>query len=119
MSHELRTPLNSIIGFSSIMLQGLAGDLNEEQNKQLGMINNSGRHLLELVNEVLDLAKVESGQNWPTIRKVDVGALAREMFDTLQPMADAKGIAMRWPCPDDLRSVQTGGLRVSQILLNL
>src|SRR5450759_162619 len=119
MSHELRTPLNSIIGFSSIMLQGLAGDLNEEQSKQLGMINNSGRHLLELVNEVLDLAKVESGQNWPTIRRVDVGAIAREMFDTLQPMADAKGIERRWTCPDDLRSVQTGALRVSQILLNL
>ncbi len=119
MSHELRTPLNSIIGFSGIMLQGLAGGLSPEQNKQLGMINNSGRHLLELVNEVLDLAKVESGQNWPTVRRVDVGAIAREMFDTLQPMADAKGIEMRWTCPDDLRSVQTGALRVSQILLNL
>ena len=119
MSHELRTPLNSIIGFSGIMLQGLAGELNEEQSKQLGMINNSGQHLLELVNEVLDLAKVESGQNWPTIHRVDVGAIAREMFDTVRPMADAKGIERRWTCPDDLRSVQTGGLRVSQILLNL
>ena len=77
------------------------------------MINNSGRHLLELVNEVLDLAKVESGQNWPTIRRVDVGAIAREMFDTVRPMADAKGIERRWTCPDDLRSVQTGALRVS------
>jgi len=101
------------------MLQGLAGDLNQEQNKQLGMINNSGRHLLELVNEVLDLAKVESGQDRPTIRRVDVGALSREMFDTIRPMAAAKGIEMRWTCPDGLRPIRTDGLRASQILLNL
>ena len=119
MSHELRTPLNSIIGFSGIMLQGLAGELNEEQNKQVGMINNSGRHLLELVNEVLDLAKVESAQDRPMIRKVDVGALSREMFDTVRPMAAAKGIEMRWTCPEDLRLIPTDRLRVGQILLNL
>jgi PAS domain S-box-containing protein len=119
MSHELRTPLNSIIGFSRIMLQGLAGELNEEQRKQLGMINNSGRHLLELINEVLDLAKVESGQDQPTIRKVGVGAVARDMFDTVMPMAEAKGIEMRWTCPEGLRLIRTDKLRVGQILLNL
>jgi PAS domain S-box-containing protein len=119
MSHELRTPLNSIIGFSGIMLQGLAGDLNEEQSKQLGMINNSGQHLLELINEVLDLTKIESGQDRPTIRKVRVGAVAREMFDTVGPMAEAKGIDMRWTCPEGLRLIRTDKFRVGQILLNL
>jgi PAS domain S-box-containing protein len=119
MSHELRTPLNSIIGFSGTMLQGLAGDLNSEQTKQLGMINNSGQHLLELINEVLDLSKVESAQNRPRIRSVDVGAAAREMFDTVRPMAEAMGIELRWTCPEDLRPIRTDRLRVSQILLNL
>jgi PAS domain S-box-containing protein len=119
MSHELRTPLNSIIGFSGVMLQGLAGELNEEQRKQLGMIDNSGRHLLELINDVLDLSKIESGQDRPTIRKLGVGAVAREMFDSVRPMAEAKGVEMRWTCPEGLRPILTDRLRVGQILLNL
>jgi PAS domain S-box-containing protein len=119
MSHELRTPLNSIIGFSGVMLQGLAGDLSAEQNKQLGMINNSGQHLLELINQVLDLTKVESAQDQPTIRKLGVGAVAREMFDSVRPMAEAKGIEMRWTCPEGLRPILTDRLRIGQILLNL
>lgn len=62
MSHELRTPLNSIIGFTGIMLQGLAGPLNPEQNKQMTMVQNSSRHLLALINDVLDISKIEAGQ---------------------------------------------------------
>jgi PAS domain S-box-containing protein len=119
MSHELRTPLNSIIGFSGVLSQELAGSLNEEQRRQVGMINNSGRHLLELVNEVLDLVKIESAQNEPTIGEIDVGAVAREMFDAVRPMAEAKGLEMRWTCADGLAPVRTDGLCVRQILLNL
>jgi signal transduction histidine kinase len=119
MSHELRTPLNSIIGFSGIMLQGMVGDLSGEQLKQLGMINNSGRRLLDLVNQILDLAKVEAGGSEPTIEDVDVGAIAREMFETVRPMAEAKHLDMRWACPDDLAPVRTDGRYVHQILLNL
>jgi signal transduction histidine kinase len=62
MSHELRTPLNSIIGFTGILLMGLVGSLNEEQNKQLNMVQDSARHLLELINDVLDISKIEAGQ---------------------------------------------------------
>ena len=62
MSHELRTPLNSIIGFTGILLMGLVGDLNPEQNKQLNMVQDSARHLLELINDVLDISKIEAGQ---------------------------------------------------------
>ena len=119
MSHELRTPLNSIIGFSGIMLQGLAGELNPEQSKQLGIINSSGRHLLSLINEVLDLTKIESAQNLPVFREVDVGTVAREMFDTVMPMAESKGVAMLWACSEDLRPLHTDVRRLDQILLNL
>ena len=62
MSHELRTPLNSIIGFTGIILQGLAGPLNPEQSKQLEMVRSSSRHLLALINDVLDISKIEAGQ---------------------------------------------------------
>ncbi len=62
MSHELRPPLNSIIGFTGIVLQEMAGPLNEEQKKQLGMVRSSGRHLLDLINDVLDLPKIEAGE---------------------------------------------------------
>jgi PAS domain S-box-containing protein len=119
MSHELRTPLNSIIGFSGILSQELAGPLNEEQHKQVGMINNSGRLLLELVNEVLDLARVESARNKPTFSEVDVASIAREMLETVRPMAEAKGLETEWVSPLDLRPVVTDGLRVGQIVLNL
>ncbi len=62
MSHELRTPLNSIIGFTGILLQGLAGALNQEQQKQMSMVQNSARHLLALINDVLDISKIEAGE---------------------------------------------------------
>src|SRR6185503_5779065 len=62
MSHELRTPLNSIIGFTGIVLKGMAGPLSAEQTKQLGMVQGSARHLLALINDVLDISKIEAGQ---------------------------------------------------------
>ena len=62
MSHELRTPLNSILGFTGLLLMGMSGTLNEEQAKQLTMVQNSATHLLELINEILDISKIESGR---------------------------------------------------------
>jgi len=61
MSHELRTPLNSIIGFTGLVLQGLPGDLNDDQRRQLNIVKNSGSQLLELIGEILDLSQVEAG----------------------------------------------------------
>jgi len=119
MSHELRTPLNSIIGFSGIMLQGFAGELSPEQARQLGMIKHSGLHLLSLVNEVLDLAKVESGQNQPALVTYDVGEHMRTAGETVRPMAESKGVELRLAIPDDLTSIRTDGLYVDQIVLNL
>jgi len=119
MSHELRTPLNSIIGFSGLLEQGIPGALNEEQQKQVSMIHKSGRHLLDLINEVLDLAKIESGRSRPSITEVDLCAVVGEMCDTIGPIAELKHLEIRLVCPESCKKVDTDAHFVSQILLNL
>jgi PAS domain S-box-containing protein len=119
MSHELRTPLNSIIGFSGIMLQGLAGDLNAEQKKQLGMVRGSARHLLALINDVLDISKIEAGELQVSFKAFDIRASVQRIVASIMPMAEKKHLALSADLenlPDDFISDQR---RVEQMLLNL
>jgi signal transduction histidine kinase len=92
MSHELRTPLNSIIGFTGLILQGLAGPLNEEQRKQLGMVRNSARHLLALIIDVLDISKIEAGQLEVRKESVDVRQSIEKVVQTVMPLAQKKAL---------------------------
>ncbi|MFH1059032.1 MAG: transporter substrate-binding domain-containing protein [Pseudomonadota bacterium] len=119
MSHELRTPLNSIIGFTGIILQGLVGPLNEEQNKQMGMVQHSARHLLSLINDVLDISKIEAGQLKVELANFDLAQLINEVRAGLQPVADKKGLA--FSCEMDARvgQVMSDRRRVEQVLINL
>src|SRR5208283_5988208 len=94
MSHELRTPLNSIIGFTGILQQGLAGPLNEEQKKQLGMVRESGSHLLNLINDVLDISKIEAGQLQVSINPFDLRSVIQKVTQATKPLAEKKGIAL-------------------------
>jgi PAS domain S-box-containing protein len=119
MSHELRTPLNSIIGFSGIMLQGLAGELNAEQAKQLGMVRGSARHLLDLINDVIDISKIEAGELEVSFKAFDIKASIQRMVASVMPMAGKKGLALSADLkvlPDVFISDQR---RVEQMLLNL
>ncbi len=118
MSHELRTPLNSILGFSQLLLAGGHGLLDERQARYVGHIESSGRHLLALINDVLDLSKVEAGQvelriEVTSVREALAGCLAK-----MQPQAQAKGVRMGLGRVPDVR-VRADQIRLRQVVLNL
>jgi PAS domain S-box-containing protein len=119
MSHELRTPLNSIIGFTGIMLQGLAGPLNPEQSKQLGMVRTSARHLLALVNDVLDISKIEAGQIEVAREPFDLRRSITKVITLVVPQAEAKQLELRVQLAPELGEAVGDERRFEQILLNL
>jgi signal transduction histidine kinase/heat shock protein HspQ len=119
MSHELRTPLNSIIGFSGILLQGLAGPLNDEQRKQLGMVSDSSEHLLALINDVLDISKIEAGQLTLADGPFDMKAILEKVARTVRPLAEKKNLALEVGISRDVGSARGDPRRVEQVLLNL
>ena len=119
MSHELRTPLNAIIGFTGTLLMELPGPLNTDQKEQLDTIENSATHLLSLINDLLDLAKIESGKVELRREPVTCQALVQEVLTTLRPTAEAKGLRLKAICPSDDIVVRTDRRALTQILLNL
>lgn len=119
MSHELRTPLNSIIGFSGILLGGMAGGLTLEQRRQLQMIQRSGNHLMTLVNDILDLEKIEAGAVELASAEVDIVQLVRSTLEVISPSAQEKGLETHLVSLEAPVVVSTDEDRVRQILLNL
>ncbi len=119
MSQELRTPLNSIIGFTGILRQGLAGPLNEEQKKQLGIVQNSARHLLALINDVLDISKIEAGQLEVRSEPFELRASVEKVVHSVRPMADLKGLHLDLEMMPEIGLIIGDQRRVEQVLMNL
>ncbi|MBU2939166.1 PAS domain S-box protein [Lacinutrix sp. C3R15] len=119
MSHELRTPMNSIIGFTGILLKELAGPLNDEQKKQLTMVKNSGEHLLRLINDVLDISKIEAGKLKVSFYPFDYLLSLKNTLDFLKPQASAKGLGFKTEISEMKITLVSDERRVEQILLNL
>jgi len=118
MSHELRTPLNSIIGFTGIMLQEMSGEISKEQRKQLTMVKNSANHLLALINDIIDVSKVEAGKVELVIEEFDLIALVEEVRDSFNVAAAEKGFKVSLKIPETL-VIESDERRTKQVIVNL
>jgi signal transduction histidine kinase len=118
MSHELRTPLNSIIGFSRVILKGIDGPITPEQEEDLTSIHNNGQHLLSLINEVLDMAKIEAGKMALTFEPINLEAAAQAVFASTRALV-REGVELIWDVQSNLPSIEADPVRLRQILMNL
>ncbi|WKZ38117.1 MAG: ATP-binding protein [Anaerolineales bacterium] len=119
MSHELRTPLNSIIGFSRVILKGIDGPVTELQQQDLTAIYNSGQHLLGLINDILDLAKIEAGKMELAFDEVNIADIASSVLSTMSGLIKDKPIQMKRIIEPDLPTVRADAIRVRQVMINL
>jgi len=119
MSHELRTPLNAIIGYSEILQENAADKEDKEPIDDLQKIESAGRHLLELINNILDLSKIEAGKMDAFIEEVDIQALVKEALSIVKPLADKNENIIEVICPADIGSFRSDQTKVKQCLLNL
>jgi len=119
MSHELRTPLNVIIGFSQLMLDGVPGKINKKQRQCLEDILSSGQHLLNLINEVLDLSKIESGKIELRLRNISLSSVIESLRSTMMPMLTQRKQSLDVELEKGLPSVHVDEARLRQVFLNL
>jgi signal transduction histidine kinase len=119
MSHELRTPLNAIIGFSEVLSERLFGEMNEKQAEYVRDITESGRHLLSLINEILDLSKIEAGRMELDVAEFDLGTAIGNTLTLVRERAERRGIRLGCAIDDGVTTIHADERKVKQVLLNL
>ena len=119
MSHELRTPLNAILGYAELLVDGVYGQLPDRPRGVLERIQNNGKHLLTLINDVLDLAKIEAGQLTLTIEDYSMPEVVKSVVTATEPLATSKGLKFTAALQDDMPNAHGDARRVSQVLLNV
>jgi len=119
MSHELRTPLNAIIGFTGTLLMQLPGPLNPDQERHLSTVDNSARHLLSIINDILDLARIESGAVSLTLEQIDLAVLVDGVASSLRPLAVEKNLRLEVTLPTEPVHVESDARALGQILINI
>ena len=119
MSHELRTPLNSIIGFSRVILKGIDGPLTDLQRTDLQAVYDGGQHLLGLINDILDISKIEAGKMELTFENVDLRDIVKGVMSTAIALVKDKPVELQQELPPDLPTIRGDARRIRQVLLNL
>jgi len=119
MSHELRTPLNSIIGYTKLILDGLEGDINEEQKQDLHTVYNNSKHLLELINGLLDLSRIEAGKTVLSYEAFTISDLLSEVIPGMEQLAREKGLALTYSVTPDIDNLYADKAKTKQVLINI
>jgi signal transduction histidine kinase len=119
MSHELRTPLNAILGYTELILDSIYGEVPEKIQEVLKALEKNGRHLLGLINEVLDLSKIEAGRLALSLNDYSMREVVQTVFSAVEPLAAEKNLALKVTVPSDLAPGKGDEQRISQVFLNL
>jgi signal transduction histidine kinase len=119
MSHELRTPLNAVLGYTELILDSVYGDVPEKARATLERIQSNGRHLLGLINDVLDLSKIEAGQLTLSLTHYSIKEMVHNVYTAVESLATSKNLALKVELPKDLPSAHGDERRLTQVLLNL
>ncbi|HET9228923.1 MAG TPA: ATP-binding protein, partial [Thermoanaerobaculia bacterium] len=119
VSHELRTPLNAIIGYTHLLLEGVSGELNRSQNEKLGRLESNARHLLSVINDLLDLARIESGKMPVQLERVVLQELINEVMTEVEALIDDTRLTVTRHISDEVPEIHTDRQKVKQIVLNL
>jgi signal transduction histidine kinase len=119
MSHELRTPLNAILGYTELILDNLYGEIPAKARQTLERVQSNGRHLLGLINDVLDLSKIEAGQLTLSLADYSMKEVIQSVFTAVEPLATEKYLGFKIDVPSDLPKGRGDERRLAQVLLNL
>jgi signal transduction histidine kinase len=119
MSHELRTPLNAILGYTELMSDNIYGDISGKMREVVDRIQRNGKHLLGLINDVLDLSKIEAGQLTLSFADYSLKEMVQSVFTAIEPLASEKGLTLKIELPADLPRGHGDERRLTQVLLNL